>query len=260
MIHVPEGSLYFWCYEEGLKHHELDDVINAVRSTGRELRPKDVQNYWNGWYRSDLYTGQAPGRIWSMELAQGAKTASNLFPGKSYLDYPDHPYLEMPEVEKRWVPCNQDNKPMIPWSDGCMLIEDARAKRNARYLAENMKGTKMIVVDCDGDHTDDLDFKAISFLSQFREETHCLSKPKLIPEYDGYEHLHLDIPASFHLTFAVDRLIPTMHFPEAGMDIIGNAGNSLRYRKNKTWNHVQPAEMTPEIWDMLRSYVERRRS
>ena len=66
------------------------------------------------------------------------------------------------------------------------------------------------------------------------------------------------MPASFHLTFAVDRVIPTMHFSKAHMDIVGNKENSLRYLKNKIWNGIEPLPMNEAIWDDIKSYVERR--
>ena len=54
MVEVPQGSIYFWMYEMGLKHVDLDEIRIACYSAGKNIRDKDFQNYWNGWYRSDL--------------------------------------------------------------------------------------------------------------------------------------------------------------------------------------------------------------
>jgi hypothetical protein len=126
-------------------------------------------------------------------------------------------------------------------------------------MAENMIGQRRIVIDCDGDHTDTLDMETIAFLWRYSSITHTLCKPRKIKEYPGYENTGLDIPASFHLTFSVDRVIPTMHFPYAGIDIVGNRRNSLRYFKNKEWNGRQPAELTADIWQDLQAYIKHRK-
>lgn len=258
-VEVPDGSLYFWCFSQGLKHVALAEVESAVRCAGRELRDKDVRNYWEGWYRSDLYRSDAKDDIFMLKRGKRPPTPSSSFLTTPYADYPMHPYNGLPEIGQRWVPCNADNKPMIKWGEGCMSYEDAQAWPGQVYLAENTKGTRFIIVDCDGDHGDTLDFRTISRLSHYMNLTHCLSKPKDICEYEGYEETNLHQPASFHLTFTTDRIIPTMHFPYAGIDIIGNRANSLRYRKNKIWNGLEPIPMTEDIWLDLQKYVESRR-
>lgn len=254
MVNVPEGSLYFWCYNQGLRHVNIDELVQAVAMAGRNLRDKDIQNYWNGWYRSSLY---GPQNQYDMFVLHHSSQSST-FRTTKLEDYPMNPYWNQPEIEERWVPCNKDNKPMIKWGNGCLSREDAEAYRHQVYLAENLKGGKIIVIDCDGDHDAKLDLALVSFLYKFTDRTHTLFKPKLITEYEGYENTNINIPASFHLTFMTDRVIPTMHFPKAHIDIIGNKANSLRYLKNKIWNGVQPKMMTPSIWEQIQEFVERR--
>ncbi len=139
-----------------------------------------------------------------------------------------------------------------------MSRADAQAYFGSVYLGENMKDLHHIVIDCDGDHNG-LHLETIKFLYKYREMTHCLSKPKQLWEYG--EELPQDadpwMTASFHLTFMTDRWIPTMHFPKAHIDIVGNHNNSLRYWKNKTWNHRAPLQLTEEIWNDIRQFVER---
>lgn len=257
---VVEGSLYYWCYEQGLKHFSLSEVQLAVRLAGRELRDKDIENYWRGWYRSDLYSPDETEDIFTLKRAKAVSTPSKSFLDKGYEEYPIHPYLYQPEIDKRWVPCNKDNKPMCAWGSEQFSLVDAKAHFGCKYLAENLKGTKFIVVDCDGDHEEKLDMRTIARLYHYADMTHVLKKPKKICEYDGYEWTNIQEPASFHLTFTTDRLIPTMHFNDCHMDIMGNAGNQLRYLKNKEWNGLPPIPMTPEIWEELKAFVRQRRS
>lgn len=254
MVEVPEGSLYFWCYTQGLKHVAIGDLHHAVDMAGRTLRDKDIQNYWNGWYRSSLYGEQGQYDMFVLHHANQAPA----FQTTGLHDYPKNPYWDMPDIEERWVPCNLYNKPMIKWGNGCLSREDALAYREQVYLAENLKGGKLVVIDCDGDHDEELDLELVSFLYRFTDRTHALFKPKLITDYKGYEDSGMNVPASFHLTFMTDRVIPTMHFPKAHIDVIGNKANSLRYMKNKIWNGMQPAFLTEGVWKQLQEFVERR--
>ena len=244
---VPEGSVYLWCYSQGLKHNNLIDIQDRVTKAGKVLRQKDIDNYWRGWYKREL----------------SANTISMTTPNTSirkYEDFPDHPYINLPEVEDRWVPCSAEGRPLISWSKGCMSKIDAECYPRSCTLAENVKGTKFIVIDCDGDHSDDeLDCETIEFLSQYTSMTHTLSKPKYVWEYELDHPSDLALEhASFHLTFRVDKIIPTMHFSNCHIDIIGNQRNSIRYLKNKEWNGKKPALMTPDIWNEIMDYIRSR--
>ena len=259
-LKVPDGSIYFWMFNQGLKHVPLDAIEVACRMRGKEIRPKDEENYWNGYYRSDLYLGHGKDDVFKLTKShRGMHVQSIEFLTTPYHEYPEHPYLGMPEIEKRFVPCNKDNKPMIKWGNGCMDLSDALAVMGQVYLAENLKGCKFIVIDCDGDHDEELDTETIAFLYRFSNITHMMSKPKLINQYEGYEDTKCTVPASFHLSFMVDRVIPTMHFPWANIDIVGNRANSLRYFKNKVWNGLPPTLMTDELWSRFQEYIKYRK-
>ena len=249
MIEIPRDSIYFWMYEQGLKHIDLHSIELACWSVGKDIRPKDYENYWNGFHRSDLYCGPGSDDIWMLKRHREIKSESKQFEELAYYDYPVHPYTGMPEVKNRWVPCSIDNKPMIKWSQGCMTMADCVAYPSQKYLAENLKGTQMIVIDCDGNHDDPWDYETINFLSKFQNTTHCIWKPASV----------MEASPSFHLTFRTDRIIPTMHFPYAHIDIVGNRRNSLRYWKNKKWNGVQPIYMTTGRWNELRDYIRYRK-
>ena len=263
MVQVPEGSIYFWMYEQGLKHVDLEEIEQACYLSGVAIRKKDYENYWNGWYKHSLYMD-------THSVLQFKPEKKKPYFDMAYTDYPIHPFLNQPEIIERWVPCNKQGKPLYKWGNGCMTKINASCMLGCESLAENLKGTKMVVIDCDGDHEDRLDVETIMFLSKYMDRTHCLFKPKRIQDYgdmaipEGWaiEHpeAYLEMPASYHLTFLVDRVIPTMHFPKAHIDIAGNKMNQLRYLKNKQWNGVDMAPMTTEIWEDIKSYLERRES
>ena len=249
---VPDGSIYKWMYIQGLRGVPLEEVEHAVMAAGKSIRPKDYLNYENGCANRDSKSDLT-------RIKPRPKTPTNLFLITPWDGYQPHPYLKFPEIDQRWVPCSKENKPMIKWKKQAMFKDQAEDYFGMTYLAENLKGTKFIVIDCDGDHDDELDMETIDFLWKYHGLTHALDKPKTISEYKGYE-LSLDFrPASFHLTFAVDKVIPTMHFPEAKIDIIGNQRNSLRYYKNKVHNGLQPLTMDATIWQELQDYVRYRK-
>lgn len=241
-IEIPSGSIYLWMYTMGLKHVNIDELEAELVRAGRPVRQKDLSNYWRGWYNSDLYHGE---KVSPFSRPIGS-------PSKNYFEmglqeYPENPYIGLPEIAERWVPC-KDGKPLIKWSNGCMDKATAIAWPGCNCLAENTRGTQQIIIDCDGDHDpNSIDWETIEFLSKYKGWTHTLEKPS----DDGK-------CKSFHLTFTTDRMIPTMHFPDAHIDIIGNQRNSLRYIKNKQWNGLDPMLMTDMIWDQLKAYIERR--
>ena len=252
---VPSGSIYFWMYSQGLKQVAIEDIEAACAASGVAIRTKDYDNYWRGYYNADLYKTDNWERIFKFHSWMDMPS-SKVFQAKTYSEFPSHPYHH--DIEARWVPCNGANKPMIKWGEGCMGIIDAKSYQHQVYLAENLKGCNRIVIDCDGDHDEQLDLELIMFLWKYSDKTHMLMKPKMIDEYEGYGNTGLKIPASFHLTFRVDRVIPTMHFPKAHIDIVGNRRNSLRYFKNKIWNGLQPIDMTDEIWQDLQEFIKHR--
>lgn len=265
IMDIPEGSIYYWMYIQGLKHTELSIIVNACNQYGKEIRNKDFANYWNGYYRSELYTREKISLLNNTNSSTPVSTVTSSY--IKWNELPPHPYLNMPEIENRWVPCTKEGKPLIKWGQGCMSLSDAMATLKCESLAENLKGTKFIVIDCDGDHGESLDLDVIKFLLPYTKITHTLYKPKMVEDYEWY-HGHKikedsptswssyrEVPASFHLTFSVDKVVPTKHFPQAHMDIVGNKMNSIRYIKNKIWNGMDPVPMTEEIWDELMEYA-----
>lgn len=257
MVPGPNESIYLWMYRQGLRQRPLDEVVMDLVLNGHDIRAKDVRNYWNGWYRHNLYHGEGRAMMAPEQLIK---------PGPlRYSDYPKHPFLGKPEFLNCFVPCNADNKPMIKWGNGTISLSDAKAWPGCAYLAENMRGAQRIVIDVDGDHGDDLDLGAIAFFARYMDRTCCHSKPEMVFDWTvehGGEWVGdlavADLPVSYHLTFGVDRVIPTMHFPKAHVDIVGNRVNSLRYFKNKEYNGLPPLMMDDAIWDEIMGFIEGR--
>lgn len=247
-IEVPVGSIYLWMYEQGLRGTDISDIVGACRLAGKSIREKDFQNYWNGFGKH-----QAVSHASIFDIRPSQRKG---FYDLEYSQYPLHPFDDCPDSEAIFVPCSSDNKPIIKWGEGCLKREEAEAYRDQRYLAENLIGQHRIVIDCDGDHDDGfLDLDTIEFLWQFASITEAYRKPKDCVDYGCPLDEFLDKPASFHLTFMVDRIIPTMHFPFAHIDIIGNKRNSLRYFKDKKCNNLPLAIMNDDIWSALKDYI-----
>lgn len=255
MCPPPGESIYLWMYRQGLSMRPLDEVVAEALMGGHDIRQKDIRNYWNGWYRHDLYFGGgAMGRVAMPSMGRQVP---------SYDSLPDNPYLGQPEISCRYVPCNKDNRPMVKWGRGCMSMVDAIAWPGCTYLAENLVGTRLMVIDVDGDHGGGLDVETLSFFAYWRDETCCHDKPDLVLDHvppECYDLSVKSLPTSYHLTFTTTKVVPTMHFPRAHVDVIGNKRNSLRYFKNKSFNGIPPMPMTEDTWNRMFDYVERRQN
>lgn len=251
---VPEGSIYFWMYVQGLKHTPYDEVEAAVHACGKVVRKKDYENYQNGWRNSRHNHDEGERDPFEVTWTQPVPSYFLL----KYENYLKQGYKVAPR--NRWVPCAESGKPLLKWSQESMTKDEALKYPQAKWLAENLKDTSLVVFDVDGDHDpDNLDLEIVRFMSKYMDVTHCISKPKTFRDYglEGEDPV-LDLPTSFHLAFLTDRSIPTMHFMSAHLDIIGNRGNGLRFWKNKVWNGKRPVVMTDEIWSDIQSYVKRR--
>lgn len=258
----PKGSsIYTWMYRQGLKGRRIEDVASEVRANGHLIREKDERNYWNGMHNRQLYQG--PRSVLSIPGGLRSKAAP-------YSEYPAHPYLGQPEIANRWVPMDKDMHPMIRWSLGCMSLSEAQHFSKfkhgryveSEYVSENLKGTRLIAIDVDGDHEGELDIDVIETFAPLMDLTASFYKRDMVIDYvepDAYSLRLLSLPTSYHLIFSVDRLIPTMHFPEARIDVVGNTANSLRHCKDKIYNGLKPSPMTDEIWNYMLDYIERRK-
>lgn len=247
---VPSESIYYWMYSAGLHAFPERDLEQVLLSAGKQIRQKDWDNYHRGLSKS-YFTND--------NRKADAESMLRLTPPASAFSAIDFNSLErscyLTDYSQRWVPCNHKNKPMIKWSKECLTWEEAMDYDHATWLAENLVMTPYIVFDIDGDHGNRLVPEVIRHFTPWLKLTHALIKPRLVREMDPSIGDIADAPTSFHLTFMTDRLIPTKHFPNARIDLLGNAKPQLRYRKNKTWNHIFPAVLTEEIWRFFMDYI-----
>lgn len=244
---IPDGSIYLWMYRQGLKHIPYREIAIALHNAGKVIREKDERNYYAGYFNSDLHNGSFDHKV-SLGYDAIAKAKANAFQQMRYSDYPMHPYADMDyDIVNRWVPCNAENKPMIKWGKGCLSLDEAMAWMGCEYLAENLYGTKMIVIDIDGDHDDKVDNGVTERFKELSRTTHTIFKPG--------KFTVTGTPVSYHMTFMVDRVIPTKHFPSARLDIIGNRANSIRYFKNKLYNGLPMRMMDDDIWEYIKDWI-----
>lgn len=242
---VPDGSIYYWCYIQGLRHVDIAEVAAAVTLAGKQMRGKDVQNYWNGYYNSDLNSGPRKHSILDIRSSDLLVDATR----KKFSEYPMNPYAGKPEVPCRWVPCSAEGKPLIRWGSGCLLRSEAECRLGCKGLAENLKGCQHIAIDIDGDHDpDNIDWDVLAFGEVMAEYTEAHMKP---PNEHGKV-------TSMHLLYRTDRVVPTMHFPAAHIDIIGNEKNSIRYLKNKVPNGNAMMQMDDAAWQRIMDYIKSR--
>lgn len=248
---VPEGSIYVWCYKQGLRGVSWEEILSALAVHGVQPRGKDKRN-WEDGMKKHL------GKEYVRE-AQGLKTSSLLIDKredpriiKDLSEYsPLNCNSEMYE-QTRWVPCSKANKPLVAWSEIRCTLDEARLWPGAHYLAENLKGCRWIVLDFDVDHDpDDIDLGLREFGKNLLKEypTAALYKPDWM---------------GFHLTYWTELDIPTKHLPHVKIDICGNSmvgtlgegtSGQLRYLKNKLSNDVDKVgRLTDEVWSKIQAY------
>jgi hypothetical protein len=230
-------SIYFDMFKAGKEFEDLELILAQCRAAGIIVRQKDVDNYFRGRGFSD--------REWLKPVAYRLATDRRLSTDMAYSDYeklPDY-WIENPV---RFFPTEGNgSKPLYgwKWGDNVTSKKIAEARSPVGMVGENMIGQPYIVLDIDGDHDkDNIDYELLKWFSPLKKTTESWQSRD----------------ESFHLVWKVDRLIPTMHFPRAHLDILGNARNQARYYKDKQPNGVARAIMTDEAWDAIKHYIRYR--
>ena len=243
---VPAGSIYVWCYVQGLRGVSWDEILSALSVHGIYPREKDHRN-WSDGMKKHLGTehtlepqGLPTSLIHGIHIPKDPRILEDLgtYP---MLDCDSKQY-----EETRWVPCNTENKPLVPWSRVRITLNQARLWPNCKYLAENLKGCRWIVLDFDIDHDkDNIDWELRDFGLQLLKDfpTQALFKPDWM---------------GFHLTYWTDKEIRSRHLPHVNIDICGNTtetSGQLRYFKTKQANEVScTAPLTEELWKRVQEY------
>lgn len=265
----PGQSPYFGMFRAGRLGYSIEEVTAHCTSLGIPLRAKDIQSWQDGAFKNQV--SQA---IFEQQLADRRRQpGAHINPVNKVSHRPTNlpslrlasqPSFEMTRLtdlpllpdgwrgcERRFFPCTNDNRPMIPWGwkpgyePNLMLRCDAEALSPCRWVGQNMLYQNFIVLDIDGVGHGTVDKGVIAFGTQFRDITMTLEDPGK--------------PGSFHLYFMTDRLVPVKHFPYAKLDLMGNAVNAAVYFKNKIANGIPAMELTPQVWDALTRYLVSRK-
>lgn len=132
-----------------------------------------------------------------------------------------------PRLTQYFTPVFKNNKTLLG-KDRILSKEEALAYPNILYIAEELKGSNRVVIDCDSKET-------VELFSEYLSQTESyVSSDK----------------SSAHLVFTTDKLIRTSH--KEGIDFLGNTLYTLRnIKSNKIPNNVEAIPITQEILDIF---------
>lgn len=235
MFRAKKGvSIYMDMFTAGTRLIPLDSILRVCEQEGITVRRKDVTNYWNGVRRT-----QSVDLLAIPEYHEPRSIDTH-----TWDDYPKLPdgWLENPV---RYFPTDtQPSKPYPGFKWGSKVVSRRLAEQLSPIgmVGENLIAQPYICLDIDGDHDkDNIDLELLSYFAPWKKLT------------ESWESR----PESFHLIFGVDRVVPTMHFPKAHLDILGNARNQARYLKDKTPSGVR-IPMDHKMWEQVKGWVASR--
>lgn len=127
-----------------------------------------------------------------------------------------------------YTPVFKNGKTLIGKERVLSLDEVTIKYPNAVYIAEELKNSNRIVIDCDSKET-------------------VLLFSHLLDKTESYISEERD---SAHLVFITNKIISTKH--KTKIDLLGNEKFSLRnIKKNKVPNNLKPIELTQEVLDIF---------
>lgn len=128
---------------------------------------------------------------------------------------------------KYFTPVFADGK-TLKGSERTLTKEKALGFQHVKYIAEELKNSNRVVIDCDSKET----------VEKFK---------KYLNKTEAY--INEDC-SSAHFVFNTDKIIPTKH--KHKIDLLGNEKFSLRnIKQNKTYNNLDTIELTQEILDIF---------
>ena len=120
------------------------------------------------------------------------------------------------------------NGKTLKGSDRILTKEEALQYSNISYIAEELKNSNRIVIDCDSKET-------VKIFEQYLNKT------------ESYVN---EDRSSAHLVFTTDKVVPTKH--KKDIDLLGNQKFSLRnIKENKVYNNLPSIELTQNILDLF---------
>lgn len=132
-----------------------------------------------------------------------------------------------PRTTLYYTPVFNSNKTLIG-KDQVLTYKEALSYPNKKYIAEQLKGSNRVVIDCDSKETVELFKNYIDLTESYISE-----------EKD-----------SLHLVFTTKHIIPSLH--KIGIDLLGNKLFQLRNIKdNKVFNGLAPIPLTQEVLNIF---------
>lgn len=265
----PGQSPYFGMFKAGRNGYSIEECTSHCTRWGIPLRAKDIEAWQDGSFKCQMSND-----LFEQELAKARlRPGSHLDPvnkvnpttlASSHSCLVRQTNLEFQNLNnfpllpkgckgtgRRFFPCTEDNRPMMSWGwkpgydPGLMTKTDAKVLSPVGWVGQNMLYQPFIVMDIDGVGHGCIDQQVINFGNQFRNRTLVMEDPNKV--------------GSFHLYWRTDRLIPVKHFPNAKLDLMGNAVNAAVYLKNKQPNGIDMAMLTQDVWQVMLQYVASRK-
>ena len=141
----------------------------------------------------------------------------------------EYPTLKEPRTQKFYTPVFKNNT-TLKGSEQTLTYKEANSYPNKIYVAEQLKGSNRILIDCDSKET-------VELFLEYKDKTESYYSP-----------------SSMHLVFITDKIIPSQRYHK--LDIQGNKTLSLRHIKdNKIANNLEPIPLTQEVLDTVANYV-----
>lgn len=243
---------YFAMFRAGCMGISLSECIQRMEEVGLPApREKDVRSWSDGnWEYKLKVKRQTNNSVLNPVLRPQSERKLPLLEMKlSELDrWPSGWY----ETYRRWFPCNEQGMPMYRWgyTEGhTPTLYDRKTAQSLspkRWVGQNMIYQPFIVLDIDGVDHGERDDQVIEFGNRWRDYTETWENPEK--------------PGSFHIYLSTPHIIPIAHFTYAKLDLMGNQKNAAVYTKDKISNGIPRAELTEEIWEDLKQYVNMRKS
>jgi hypothetical protein len=234
-------SPYFAMYTTGLmgvNDIELSDHLDYLHIP---YRKKDWDNYHNGIAKRGINSTHG-----ILHLQEPSEVKAPI-----EYDFSEFEHQDWWGTDRRWFPCNDEGIPLIKWgyaedyTPELYTEAEAKALSHTGLVGQNLYMQPFIVLDIDGVGHGVCDEQVIEFGNKYRDLTEMWEDPNK--------------PGAFHLYFVTDKIVPTMHFAHAKLDLLGNRCNQVCYKKAKVSNKQTRLEFNAKIWNDIQSYVQERK-
>lgn len=210
-----EGSrnnTLYGCTKDLIKLNASDDDFNELTLVAKTIGLTDIE----------IQTTIDSAKVVPTESIKTKKSGTS----KASFVLDDFQTNPNPRLTQYFTPVFKNHKTLLG-KDRILSKEEAMAYPDILYIAEELKGSNRIVIDCDSKET-------VELFSEYLSQTESyVSTDK----------------SSAHLVFTTDKLIRSSH--KEGIDLLGNTLYTLRNIKdNKVYNDLKAIPLTQEILDL----------